>query len=305
MVENTRFFDILTHAALVFGACIILFPVYLVFIGATHSYEALIAPPIELLPGDQLLVNLSAAWEKANFGRAMLNSLLIAVAIVAGKATLGSITAFAIVYYRFPGREAVFWLIFVTLMLPVEVRIVPTYEVASNMLGPFQAIADMLGITSSIQWLTGYRISLRWNTVNSYVGIIVPLIATATGTFLFRQFFRSIPSELVEAAKMDGAGPIRFMIDILLPLSKTMFAALSTIIFIGAWNQYLWPLMVATENEMRTSPIALRGLIPSEDAPTQTWHLAMAGAIMTMTPPVLVILFFQRWFVRGLVSTEK
>ena len=304
MIERTPWFDALTHLVLILGVAVTLLPVYLVLIGATHSYEALIAAPVELLPGDQLGTNAVAAWEAVGMGRAMVNSFLVAVVIVVGKAVLGSITAFTIVYYRFPGRELIFWMIFITLMLPLEVRIVPTYEVASNMLGPAQDVADVLGITALFDWITGHRIALEWNTVNTYVGITVPLIATATGTFLFRQFFKSIPRELVEAARMDGAGPIRFMIDILLPLSKTMFAALATIMFISGWNQYLWPLMVATESEMRTAVIALKGLVPSEVAPTQTWHLAMAGALVAMTPPVLVILFFQRWFVRGLVTRD-
>ena len=305
MVEETKWFDALSHILLLLGASLMLVPVYLVFIGATHSYHALAAPPIELLPGDQLLANMSHAWSRAEFGRAMLNSLIVAAVVVLGKALLGFITAFTIVYYRFPGRDAVFWLIFITLMLPLEVRIVPTYGVAANMLGPFQAISDTIGLSALVEWVAGVRPELKWNVVNSYVGITVPLVATATGTFLFRQFFRTIPVELVEAAKMDGAGPIRFMIDILAPLSKTMFAALATIMFVSSWNQYLWPLIVATDQEMHTAVIALKGLMPSEDAPTQTWHLAMAGAIMTMIPPVVIILVCQKWFVRGLVTQGR
>lgn len=305
MVENNKWFDALSHAVLILGIAIMLFPVYLVFVGATLTYESLITPPIDLLPGDQLFINIKGAWEKAHFGRSMLNSFIVACILILGKCLLGSITAFTIVYYRFPGREVIFWMVFITLMLPLEVRIVPTYGVASNMLGPFQALLDVTGLTRLIEWLLNIRLNITWNVLNSYVGITVPLVATATGTFLFRQFFKSIPKELVEAAKMDGAGPIRFMIDILMPLSKTMFAALATIMFVSGWNQYLWPLMVATEQDMHTAIIALKGLIPSEEAPIQTWHLAMAGAIITMIPPILVILFFQKWFVRGLVTNEK
>ena len=194
-------------------------------------------------------------------------------------------------------------------MLPLEVRIVPTYAVAANALQPFQVIADWTGISWVINRLTGIELALNWNLLNSYTGLILPLIATATGTFLYRQFFLTIPDELVEAARMDGAGPLRFLRDILIPLSYTNMAALATIMFVYAWNQYLWPLLVITD---RTNyglvVVELGDLVPdqfSTGGGTPTWHLAMAATLMVMIPPILIVILMQRWFVRGLINTDK
>jgi sn-glycerol 3-phosphate transport system permease protein len=198
----------------------------------------------------------------------------------------------------------VFWLIFITLMLPLEVRIVPTYAVAANVLSPYQALLDMTGITWLVQKATGVEIALKWGLLNSYTGLILPLIATATGTFLYRQFFLTLPDELTEAARMDGAGAIRFFFDVLLPLSRTNMAALGTIMFVWAWNQYLWPLLVTTDSAHGTAVTQLRELIPQTNG-TPDWHVAMAGTLVVMLPPLVVVIFMQRWFVRGLVATEK
>jgi sn-glycerol 3-phosphate transport system permease protein len=198
----------------------------------------------------------------------------------------------------------VFWAIFITLMLPLEVRIVPTYAVAANVLSPYQAILDLTGISWMVQHLTGLRIDLKWGLLNSYVGLILPLIATATGTFLYRQFFLTLPDELTEAARMDGAGALRFFFDVLLPLSKTNMAALGTIMFVWAWNQYLWPLLVTTDASHGTAVTQLKELIPQTNG-TPDWHVAMAGTLIVMLPPLVVVIFMQRWFVRGLVATEK
>ncbi len=205
----------------------------------------------------------------------MLNSLVMALVIAFGKIAISIIASFAIVYFRFPGRNFFFWMIFVTLMLPVEVRIIPTYKVASD-----------LGI------------------LNSYVGLTLPLIASATATFLFRQFFMTVPDELAEAARIDGAGPMRFFFDVLLPLSKTSIAALFVIQFIYGWNQYLWPLLITTEESMYTTVIGIKRMITGGDALTE-WHLVMATAMLALLPPALVVMLMQKWFVKGLVETEK
>ena len=201
-------------------------------------------------------------------------SLVSALTIAIGKIIISLLSAFAIVYFRFPLRNLVFWMIFVTLMLPVEVRIGPTYEVVSD-----------LGM------------------LNSYAGLTVPLIASATATFLFRQFFLTVPDELVEAARVDGAGPMRFFFDVLLPLSRTSIAALFVIQFIYGWNQYLWPLLVTTNEDMYPIVLGIKRLIAGE-AYTE-WNVVMATAILAMLPPAVVVILMQKWFVKGLVDTEK
>ena len=212
---------------------------------------------------------------------------------------------FSIVFFNYRLRMVFFWVIFITLMLPLEVRIVPTYSVAANALYPFQTILDATGISWLIAQISGVELSLEWNMLNSYTGLILPLVATATGTFLYRQFFLTIPDELVEAAKMDGSGPFRFFIEVLLPLSRTNIAALATIMFVYAWNQYLWPLLIITDRaNYSTVVMELRRLIPGPDA-IADWNVAMAGTLIVMLPPLLVVVLMQRWFVRGLISPEK
>jgi sn-glycerol 3-phosphate transport system permease protein len=221
-----------------------------------------------------------------------------------GKVSIAALSAFSLVYFRYRGRVLIFWLVFITLMLPLEVRIVPTYAVAANVLSPYQTLLDLTGITWLIQQVTGYRVTLHWGLLNTYTGLILPLIATATGTFLYRQFFLTIPDELAEAAKMDGAGPIRFLKDILIPLSRTNMAALGTIMFVWAWNQYLWPLLVTTDSTHGTATMELRELIPGSFG-IPDWNVAMAGTLIIMTPPLIIVILMQRWFVRGLIATEK
>jgi sn-glycerol 3-phosphate transport system permease protein len=200
-------------------------------------------------------------------------------------------------------------MIFITLMLPLEVRIVPTYAVAANALSPFQTILDATGLATLIAYISGVEVKLEWNLLNSYTGLILPLVATATGTFLYRQFFLTIPDELVEAARMDGAGPLRFLWDMLIPLSKTNIAALSTIMFVYAWNQYLWPLLVITDRaNFGMVVVQLSDLVPDQlttGGGTPTWHLAMAATLVVMLPPIVIVIVMQRWFVRGLINTDK
>jgi sn-glycerol 3-phosphate transport system permease protein len=309
MIERTPLLNIATHIILIFGLVIILVPIWLAFVGATLTLQEVNSAPVELWPGDQLLVNLREAWAQSDFGPKFLNTLIVATGVVVGKITLACITAFALVFFNFRGRMLIFWMIFITLMLPLEVRIVPTYAVAANALTPFQTIMDWTGISWLINAVSGIEVALEWNLLNSYTGLILPLVATATGTFLYRQFFLTIPDELVEAARMDGAGPLRFLWDVLIPLSKTNIAALATIMFVYAWNQYLWPLLVVTDRaNYGMVVVQLSDLVPDQlttGGGTPTWHLAMAATLVVMLPPIAIVILMQRWFVRGLINTDK
>jgi sn-glycerol 3-phosphate transport system permease protein len=273
----------LAHLTLILGALIFAFPIYLAVIGSSHDAGTIGRGQMPLLPGDQLLTNYQQALETGQGERVrgvpaldmMQNSLLMALGITFGKIAISLLSAFAVVFFRFPGRMFFFWLIFITLMLPVEVRIIPTYAVVAG-----------------------------FGMVNTFQGLIIPLIASATATLLFRQFFLTIPDELVDAAKMDGAGPMRFFWSILLPLSSTNIAALFVIMFIYGWNQYLWPLLITTSNEMQTIVVGIVQMIGTGEAQTD-WNLIMATAVLALLPPVLVIILMQRWFVKGLVDADK
>ncbi|HEY0296657.1 MAG TPA: sn-glycerol-3-phosphate ABC transporter permease UgpE [Bordetella sp.] len=279
MVERRPWLDFLAHAILLAGLAIVAFPLYVTFIASTQTAQEVANAPMSLLPGSHLVDNylhvLSSGSSGTHVGRMLWVSLVMALSIAIGKILISIISAYAVVYFRFPGRKLFFWMIFITLMLPVEVRIAPTYKVASD-----------LGL------------------LNSYAGLALPLIASATATFLFRQFFLTIPDELVEAARIDGAGPIRFFRDVLLPLSKTSIAALFVIQFIYGWNQYLWPLLVTTKEDMYPIVVGIRRMISGGDSVTE-WNLTMATAMLAMIPPVLVVIIMQRWFVQGLVDSEK
>jgi len=282
MVENRPFLTFLAHAILLLGVAVIAFPVYVTFVASTLTLEQIMSVPMPLWPGDQFLANYtqvlaagSTKGSSAAVSTMLLNSTVMALGIALGKIAISIISAFAIVYFRFPFRMTFFWLIFITLMLPVEVRIIPTFKV----------IADL-------------------GMLNSYAGLTIPLIASATATFLFRQFFMSVPDELAEAARIDGAGPMRFFRDVLLPLSKTSIAALFVIQFIYGWNQYLWPLLITTDESMYTTVIGIKRMIVGSDAANE-WNLIMATAMLAMLPPALVVLLMQKWFVKGLVETEK
>jgi sn-glycerol 3-phosphate transport system permease protein len=281
MVERRPGLTIFSHAVLIAGILVVAFPLYVTFVASTRSLEDILSVPMPLIPGDQLWENYSQALAAGTKGIAapvglmMFNSLVMALAIAFGKIAISIIASFAIVFFRFPLRNFFFWMIFVTLMLPVEVRIIPTFKVVSD-----------LGM------------------INSYLGLTLPLIASATATFLFRQFFLTVPEELAEAARIDGAGPMRFFWDVVLPLSKTSIAALFVIQFIYGWNQYLWPLLITTDESMYTAVIGIKRMIVTGDALTE-WNLVMATAVLALLPPALVVLLMQRWFVKGLVETEK
>jgi sn-glycerol 3-phosphate transport system permease protein len=278
MVEKRGIGLVLTHLGLLAGIAIICFPIYLAFVASTVTQPEIVRPPMPLVPGSHFIENYSAALlsgVNAPVWRMLVNTMIMALGITIGKISISIISAYAIVYFRFPLRPVFFWLIFVTLMLPVEVRIVPTYEVVAN-----------------------------FGMLNSYSGLILPLIASATATFLFRQLFLTIPDELAEAARIDGAGPVRFFFDILLPMSRTNIAALFVILFIYGWNQYLWPLLITTDPEMNTVVMGIKQMFPSGDD-LADWPVIMATAILAMVPPVLVVVLMQKLFVKGLIEQEK
>lgn len=294
MVERTRTLDIACHGLLILGGLLVCLPIYFAFVVGSHTVGDVLAVPPPWLPGDRFFENAATAWQKGNLGRLLFNSLVVAVGITVGKIAVSLLSAFAIAYFRFRWRMTAFWLIFASLMLPVEVRILPTYEAVTNVALPLQWLFD---------WL-GFEVTLEWNMMNSYGGLILPLIASATATFLFRQFFLTVPEELCEAARIDGASPLHFFRHVLLPLSMSNMVALSIILFLYGWNQYLWPLLFTTEKDMATAVIGLKHLIPQSDS-EPAWNVAMNAALLVMLPPALVVVALQRWLVKGLVDSGK
>jgi sn-glycerol 3-phosphate transport system permease protein len=281
MVENRPFAQFMAYLTLAVGVVIVAFPVYLAVMASTFDTATIINGNMPLVPGNQADENYTRTLfyggmhARQPVGGMMFNSMIMAMGIAVGKILISILSAYAVVYFKFPFRKTAFWIIFITLMLPVEVRIYPTYKI----------VAD-LGL------------------LDTYTGLILPLIASATGTLLFRQFFMTIPDELLEASKIDGAGAFRFFKDTLLPLSMTTIAALFVIQFIYGWNQYLWPLLITTKSSMQTIVIGIKMMITTTDALTE-WNVAMTTAVLAMLPPVLVVIFMQRLFVKGLVETEK
>lgn len=283
MIERRPILDFISHLVLLLGVLVVAFPVYVALVASTQTADQAAAAPMSLVPGDQFLVNYAEVITKGTsgnismppVGRMMWVSFVTALIIAFGKISISMLSAFAFVYFRFPGRTLFFWMIFLTLMLPVEVRITPTYQVVSDLY-----------------------------MLNSYAGLTIPLIASATATFLFRQFFLTVPDELAEAARIDGAGPLRFFKDVLWPLSRTNVLALFVIMFIYGWNQYLWPLLIATEQNMYPIGIGIKTMIAGGDAAVE-WNMVMATLILAMLPPGLIVVIMQRWFVKGLVDSEK
>jgi sn-glycerol 3-phosphate transport system permease protein len=282
MIENRPLASFISHLVIIIGIVIVAFPVWIVIVAASHDAIRMTQSPIPIWPGDQFLVNLKETlWQGVSdadtrpISRMLFNSFIMAMVIALGKISISVLSAFAIVYFRFPFRMGFFWMIFLTLMLPVEVRILPTFEVVAN-----------LGM------------------LNSYAGLTLPLIASATATFMFRQVFLTVPDELLEAARIDGAGPMRFFFDILLPISRTNIAALFVILFIYGWNQYLWPLLITTDQSMMTVVTGIKAMLESaEQAPV--WNRIMMTALLAMLPPILVVVGMQNMFVKGLTETEK
>ncbi len=282
MIENRPLTTTLAHLTLILGVAIVAFPIWITFVAATHDAVRMTQVPLPLLPGDQFFINLKTVlFDGVGTSGAtpvwlmLANSLLMAMMIAIGKIAISLLSAFAIVYFRFPFRMGFFWMIFITLMLPVEVRIFPTFKV----------VADL-------------------NMLNSYWGMTVPLIASATATFMFRQVFLTIPDEMLEAARVDGAGPMRFFRDILIPLSRTNIAALFVILFIYGWNQYLWPLLITTDTDYFTVVMGIKQMLESAEQ-SPVWNLIMMTALLAMLPPIIVVLSMQKMFVKGLTETEK
>ncbi|WHO75058.1 ABC transporter permease subunit [Rhizobium sp. BT03] len=306
MPERHLGLSIFCHAILLIGAVFVCLPLYFAFVAGSLTLQEVQQAPFPVLPGSHFFENLAAAWQQGEFSQLFLNSIIVTAGIVVGKLAISLIAAFGVTYFRFPFRMTAFWLIFVSLMLPVEVRIIPTYEAVADAAGPVRWLAGIIGLSGVVEGMTGYSIeaSLKWNMVNSYAGLILPLIASASATFLFRQFFLTVPDELCEAAKLDGAGPLKFFKDILLPLSSANIAALSIILFLYGWNQYLWPLLFTTDKEMGTAVLGLKQLVPVSDS-APAWNIAMSAALLVMLPPAAVILFMQRWFTKGLVDSGK
>jgi len=282
MVERRRFGDLIAHSILLLGVVVVAFPVYLCFVGSTHEQSVIANGRMPVTPGSLLWSTYyktifvgSSGSTREPVATMLFNSFVMASVIAVGKIAISILSAYAVVYFRFPLRMTAFWLIFMTLMLPVEVRIYPTYKIASDL-----------------------------SMLDSYAGLTIPLIASATATLFFRQFFMTIPDELIEASKLDGAGPFRFFKDTVLPLSRTNIAALFVILFIYGWNQYLWPILITTRDDMQTIVIGIKKMIVTADALTE-WNVVLATAMLAMLPPVAVVVLMQRWFVKGLVETEK
>jgi sn-glycerol 3-phosphate transport system permease protein len=283
MIENRPALTFFSHVVLAIGIAIVALPIYITFVASTLAPDEVLQSPMPMLPGSHLIQNYAQVLlqgagtnvTSAPVGRMMFNSLVSALVISIGKIAISLLSAFAIVYFRFPFRALAFWMIFVTLMLPVEVRILPSYKVVSDL-----------------------------HLIDTYAGLTLPLIASATATFLFRQFFLTIPDELAEAARIDGAGPMRFFWDVVVPLSRPNIAALFVILFIFGWNQYLWPLLVTTDESMYTTVIGIKRMIAGGEAATE-WNLVMATAMLALLPPALVVILMQKWFVKGLVDSEK
>jgi sn-glycerol 3-phosphate transport system permease protein len=277
--------SITTHLILIIGALFMTLPVWVAFATSTHAPETILREGLQFLPGghffetyNEVLFVEGGVMKKVTATTMLKNSLILGVGFALGKVVISMLAAYAIVYFRFKMAVPLFWVIFMTLLLPLEVRIIPSYKV----------VAD-LGL------------------LDTHFGLIVPLIASATGTFFFRQFFRSVPDELLEAARLDGATSWGFFIDILVPLSKTMIAAILIIMFVVGWNQYLWPLIMTTKEENYTLVIGIKQIyqVLGEGGELPQYHKAFALIIMATIPPVLVVLFFQNWFVKGLVESEK
>jgi sn-glycerol 3-phosphate transport system permease protein len=282
MIEHRPGFTIFCHAMLLLGVAALVFPLWITLVASTHTASEMRNVPIPLWPGTHMLENYYTVLTKgvegastAPMARMLFNSLVMALSISIGKIVISILSAFAIVYFRFPLRMFFFWMIFVTLMLPVQVRIFPTYKV----------VADL-------------------HMIDTYAGLTLPLIASATATFFFRQFFLTVPDELMEAARVDGAGPLRFFWDIVVPLSRTNMAALFVILFIYGWNQYLWPLLVTTQESMYTAVIGIKRMMPGGEQAVD-WNLVMSAAMLAMLPPALVVILMQKWFVKGLIEQEK
>ena len=305
MVQRSPIFNVFNHLLLILAVALVGFPIYYAFVASTLTLEEVTQVPMPLVPGSHLTENLQTAARQGQLLRVLFNTFVVALSVALGKIAISILSAFSMTYFRFRMRMAAFWLIFVTLMLPVEVRIVPTNDVAANLLTPINWFEQLFFIPQITAWL-GHpmQFTVKLSMLNTFPGLILPLVASATATFVFRQFFLTIPDELCEQAKIDGAGPMRFFWSIMVPMSYTNMAALVVILFVYGWNQYLWPLLVTTDPQMNTAMIMLRQMMPGANDP-QTWNLVMASALMVLIPPAVVVIVMQRFIVKGLIEGEK
>lgn len=305
MIENTRSIDRAANVILLIGLAFILFPLAVTLITATQSYEDFVRDGMSIVPGRHLLANIRLVVETTDLPRQILNSLIVALLTASIKCVIAFGTAFAIVYFRLRYAGLLFALVLVTNLLPLDLRFITTYQVASNVMMPLNTLLEVTGLARAIEALTGHHPHYELNILNTYFGLVAPTLANGTGTFLFRQHFRTMPADLSKAARMDGAGPLRFMIDILMPLSKSTFAALFVVMFLSGWTGYLWPLVAASTPEMQTAVVGLARLSPGDPGVVPNYPAIMAGALMVCIIPLALIALLQRHIVRGFTLTEK
>lgn len=305
MIENARSINLVAGLLLVLGIVYIAGPLYLTVATASHTLDFILREGFAWYPGTELLTNMGRIITETRIPVQMFNSLVVAFSNALGTSILSFLAAFAIVYFRVRWAGVVFALILATIMLPLDIRVITTYQVASNIFSPLNAVLDVTGLNGLIAQAFGSPVHLELSVLNTHVGLIAPLIAHGTGTFLFRQFFLTLPKDLFKAARMDGAGPIRFMWDILLPLSRTSFAALFVLTFLSGWTQYLWPLVGASTPDMQTAVVGLARLVPDADGEIPDFPMIMAGAVLVSLVPLTMIALLQRYLVQGLVLSEK
>ncbi len=305
MIENTKSLDRTANVILAVGVLYILFPLVITLVTATQSFESFLQNGFSFIPGTYLLENIQIVWETTQLPRQLLNSIIVATMVALIKCGIAFTTAFAIVYFRIRYGGILFGMVLVTNLMPLDLRFITTYQVAANIMMPVNALLDFFGITYIVQTLTGYRMNFQVSVLNTYFGLAAPLLANGTGTFLFRQYFRTLPADLSKAARMDGAGPMRFLWDILIPLSRANFAALFVLMFLGGWTSYLWPLVAASTPEMQTAVVGLARLSPGDPGQIPHYPAIMTGALMVSVIPLAMIALMQRHIVRGLTLTEK
>ncbi|EJC80048.1 ABC-type sugar transport system, permease component [Rhizobium leguminosarum bv. trifolii WSM2297] len=305
MIENARSLNIAASLILIVGIVYIIGPLYLTLSTASQSYEFMLRNGLAWYPGDRLFSNMARVFAETHIPVQMLNSMLTAFSIAIFTCILSFLSAYAIVYFRIRWAGAAFALILATIMLPLDIRVITTYQVAANVFSPINALLDVAGLNGLIAQTFGAPVKLEWSVLNTHFGLVAPLLAHGTGTFLFRQFFLTLPKDLFKAARMDGAGPIRFLFDILLPLSRTSFAALFVLTFLSGWTQYLWPLVAASTPDMQTAVVGLARLIPDADGQIPDFPMIMAATVVVSIIPLVMIALLQRYLVQGLVLTEK
>lgn len=275
MTRKTRQ-EIFIHAILILLVIVLAFPVFFALVTSTLSLQESYQYPPKLIPGNQFMNNLKEAWVRVNIGRLFFNSTLISVVVAIVKTILALLAAFAYTHFKFRGQGLLFSMCMITQMLPLPVRIIPTYQLMAS-----------------------------FNWINSYYALMVPFFASTTGLLLFRQFYMTVPADLPDAARVDGASPMRYFWQILIPISKTNIAALFVIEFIFMWSQYLWPLIVTTTSEMRVIQIGIKMLLASEQIAPE-WNIIMAATVIAMLPPLIVLLVLRKSFVEGIaMQTAK